>query len=666
VWLLLVLLPAGLLYQNLLKVRAADGPRLKQYVSLVRERLPERDTVLLSDDPIRLFLLESALTQSGVAGNYLFLESGGWLEFPDYHRFLKRRYPRRWQNDPARDHQQFLDDEILGMVSKLADSNRLCYLHPSFGYFFEAFYAEPHGLLYRLKAYPTNSLLAPLPGKEAIAENEAFWTRVDEPVLQKLLPGITPPTFSRNPPFWDLLFEKAYIKKQPDRQATALGSFYSRALDSWGVELQKAGWLTNAAAHFQRALDLNPENRVAQLNLACNHDLREGGQLWVDTSGSVEDRFGHYYNNWEAILGANGPFDEPTMCYAQGRVFLMNRLFGQAAQQFARVKELVPGFLAARLLLAQLYLVRHMPDQALKVADQIHSQAATVGLSRVHLPYLLRVETSAHLEKNDIPGAESVVDRVLKQHPGDDGLTWTAAQVYKAYGNRALNDIFSRGSYLKATSTNLADLLAVQASDAVLSSNTWEAGEIALAGALKQYPTNQHLLRMSTELQSARICCSNFLTQIEELLGTNAENDELLRTNVEKRTFLLEKGFGCIQLKQFARATQPLTKILNLETNNAAEMQLYYNALLYRAYADLKLQKWDSSQRDYETLQKAFPTGPSAYRIYLGLAESALGQKDTNAAFRNYHFCLANVPTNSPEAETIRTRLADIKPPSRR
>jgi len=584
VWLLLLVLPAGLVYRNWPQLRTANGPMLKQYISLVRERLPEHGAIVLSDDALRLFLLESAVTQSRSADNYFFLESGGSLSYPDYHRFLKKHYPQRWQSDPPADHLQFFDNEILSLVSKLGEGNNLYYLHPSFGYYFELFYAEPHGVVYQLKPYPTNSLLVPLASKDLIGENEAFWKRVDEP-LQTLLPAITPPPPSEKPSVLDLVLEKAYLKNQPDRQATALGKFYSRALDFWGVQLQQAGRLTNAAAHFERALDLNPDNRVAQVNLECNRDLQAGRKLAVDQSGAIEDRFGRFYNNWEQIMNVNGPFDEPTMCFAQGRVLLAGRNFGQAAQVFARVQDLVPDFLPARLLLAQLYLVRQMPDRALEAVGQIHEKADLLRVTRTDQPFLLSVEASAHLAKNDLPGAEVVVNRALKEHPIDETLLGTAAQTYKNYG------------------------------------------------------------RYSNELGSI---------------------DRLLEIHPDNRAVLLEKGFAWLQLRDFREAIPPLTEVVNMETNGIAQVQIHYNALLYRAYAYLKDERWDAAQRDYETLQKAFPTGSDACKIYAGLAETALGKKDTNAAFRSWHLCLANMPTNAPEAATVQARLEELKPRPRR
>ena len=90
------------------------------------------------------------------------------------------------------------------------------------------------------------------------------------------------------------------------------------------------------------------------------------------------------------------------------------------------------------------------------------------------------------------------------------------------------------------------------------------------------------------------------------------------------------------------------------DTNN-------YSALLNRAIACLRANKLDAAQRDYEVLQKAFPT---AFQIYYGLAEIAWRKKDTNAAIRNYQLYLANAPTNTAEAKVVSERLKELKPGS--
>ena len=70
---------------------------------------------------------------------------------------------------------------LIGLLATLAKTNELYYLHPSFGYYFEQFCLEPHGLVYKLNTLPDDTLLPPSPDKNLIAANEAFWARAEKP-----------------------------------------------------------------------------------------------------------------------------------------------------------------------------------------------------------------------------------------------------------------------------------------------------------------------------------------------------------------------------------------------------------------------------------------------------------------------------------------------------
>ena len=110
---------------------------------------------------------------------------------------------------------------------------------------------------------------------------------------------------------------KFHVPREPDPMAVLAGVFYSRSLDFWGVELQRAGELEKAAAHFDTALKLNPDNVVAQINLQFNKTLRAGGAAAVDLSKATTDQFGKY-RTWSEVMNANGPFDEPSFCFENG------------------------------------------------------------------------------------------------------------------------------------------------------------------------------------------------------------------------------------------------------------------------------------------------------------------------------------------------------------
>jgi tetratricopeptide (TPR) repeat protein len=433
IWLLLLLTPLGLIYRNLSQIRTTNGPMLKQYAALLAQSLPPERAVLLTDDPRRSLLLQAYAAQTGKGKDSLFLDTAS-LVFPDYHRFLSKKHPLLWESKPPKGLMQRAEPFMLvQLVARLAQTNSIYYLHPSFGYYFEVFCPEPHGLVYKLNPFPTNVLFAPLPSKDLIAENEAFWAKADTQAIQTVAAAVAPSGRGKETGLMASLAEKAHLIRESNRDAAVLAGFYSRALDYWGVEMQKSGDLTSAAAHFERTLELNPDNLVAQVNLECNKNLQAGRKSPVQVSKSIEDDFVKY-RNWDQIIGENGPFDDPNFCYEQGRVFARNTLYRQAAAQFDRVTTLAPENLVARIWLSQLYVVSGMPGEALKLVGQIRAQSSLREAIRTNRTEFLFVEASAHLAQKDIVGAEVAVDATLKQFPGDENLLATATQVYMAYG----------------------------------------------------------------------------------------------------------------------------------------------------------------------------------------------------------------------------------------
>jgi len=573
IWLLLLVVPCALIYRNLAQIRTTNGPMLKNFAALLARGLPSKRVVLLSDDSRRLFLMQAYAAQTSKGKEDLFLDTAS-LPLADYHRFLKRKYPRFWESNPPKTIVQTAEPFLLvQLVSHLSQTNDIYYLHPSFGYYFEYFFPEPHGLVHKLIPYPTNFLFTPPPSPALIDENEAFWAEANKQGLKPLVKTIAPQGSGGESSLIENLVEDAHLTRESNHDAITLAGFYSRSLNYWGVEMQKSGLLTNAAAHFERVLDLNPDNLVAQINLECNKNLRAGRKSMVQVSKSIEDEFGKY-RKWDDILGENGPFDEPNFCYEQGRVFVGNNLFRQAASQFDRVSALAPENLVSRLWLSQLFIMSGMPDQALNLVRQIRKQPDLALAVRTNRTELLFVETSAHLAQNDLGGAEASVRTALRQYPADADLLASATQVYMKYGRY-----------------------------------------------------------------------TNALTTVEQQLAISPTN----------MSALINKGYVCMQIGAYEQAISPLTQVLAVDTNN-------YSALLNRAIAFLQRDKLDAARRDYEALQRAFPT---AFQIYYGLAEVAWRKKDTNAAIRNYQLYLANAQTNTAEAKLVSARLKELKPGAR-
>lgn len=566
IWFLLLFAPLVLVYRNLPQIRLTNGPMFQRFTSLVNERLPSQGAVVLSDDPRRTLLLKAAMAQKPAHSKYVLVDTAA-LKWPQYHRFLKSINGASWPSDPPKEREKlFNDNELLDFVFQISTNNAVYYLHPSFGYYFELFYLEPHGLVYKLASYPTNSLLSPPLTKALLDENETFWSAVERDELKPLLTAMHPSSTAAG--FLGSLMDRAHLDPIVNRDALILGSLYSRSLDYWGVEMQKQHRLAEAATHFETALELNPENIVAQINLECNKMLQAGRTPSANVPKSIEDQFGKY-RNWEEVMRENGPFDEPNFCFEQGRLHARFQLFRQAAAQFQRAKELAPDHLPTRLWLTRLYILSNMPDEALKLINEIHSQSQTFPIHRTNRTEFLFVEASAYLAKNDLKGAEGAVQAVLQKYPDDEDVLAMAAHAYMTYGRY-----------------------------------------------------------------------SNALAAIEQQLKLTPDN----------ASTLVNEGYAFIQLNHFDEAIPPLTKALALETNN-------YTALLNRAIANLRGKKLDAAQRDYEALQKVFPT---AFQVYFGLAEIAYQKSDTNAAIRNYQLYLTNSPPNNLEAKFVTARLQEL------
>jgi tetratricopeptide (TPR) repeat protein len=514
IWLLLLVVPCALLYRNLPQIRVANGPLLKQFATLLAQPLPKKGAVLLSDDSRRLMLLEAYGAQTGRGKQDLFLDTST-LALPEYHRFLKKQYPQIWESDPPKSVVRRAEPLLLVQIlSRLAQTNDVYYLHPSFGYYFEYFYPEPHGMVYKLIPYSTNMLFAPPPDQQVAADNEAFWAKADTDTLQSLQAAIAPPPEGKQRGLIECLMDKIHLTREPSREAGALGVLYSRSLDYWGVEMQKRGQLTNAQAHFEAALELKPDNLVAQINLECNKKLRAGQhKTSVQVSKSIEDEFINKYRKLEEALSENGPFDEPSFCYEQGRVFVGNSLFRQAAAQFDRVIALAPENLIARIWLSQLYVLSAMPKQALELLREVASQPELAEAARTNRAELLFVETAAHLAREDLRGAEAAVRTSLQRYPNDEGLLAIATQVFMKYGG-----------YF----------------DSLLGSGA----DTNVCISMKQG------------------CYSNALNAIEQELVLSPGN-----TNA-----LVNKGFACLQVGAFEQAIAPLTKALVLDSTNYPAM----------------------------------------------------------------------------------------------
>ena len=434
-----------LIYRNAPIIHEVNGDVLLKFAKASTENLPRGGAIVLGDSdipgqdqPLRTLLIQAMLAREGRSRDYPVVDTQA-AGLAAYHRFLHAQHPDKWPLIVNATNQGgVLPLKLFELLISLSKSNAICYLNPSYGYYFEHFYQEPHGMVYLMKSLSDEALLPPPPDQNLIVENEAFWTHTTETLRPAILKSLDKSDAYDpvNLPTWLLM----HLHSSPvvNQNALLVGILCSRSLNDWGVQLQRAGQLDKAAARFSSAKELNPDNVVADINLAFNQTLRAGAPMEINLSRVNLDQFAKY-NDWNAVINANGPFDEISFCFENGMQLMQNRFFRQAAQQFTRVRQLAPDNLDARLELAQIYLFNRLPDRAMEALQDPLTQPDRFGLNATNSTSVNVLAAAVHFQKNEVSAGSHLMELEIARHPADDNLLSAAAQAY-----------FMRGLYTDA------------------------------------------------------------------------------------------------------------------------------------------------------------------------------------------------------------------------
>lgn len=426
VWLFAIVAIGGLIYRNASQIAIENSNALQRYTGLVIKKLPAAGGYLMSDDPQQLACVELALKREH-RDNFVPLETQS-LMLPAYHRFLHKQFPAMWPEIVSATQTNTLNPvglvQVLGLLSK---TNGIYYLHPSFGYYFEQFYLEPHGLVYQMKLLPQNSPLAPKIDSSLLAQNENFWTQDVAPAVAPVEKALAPENPAAPESFGSEALDYFHVPREQSPDDAIIGAYYSRDANFFGVELQRAGQWENAAAQFELATNLNPNNIVAEVNLDFNAELHAHNIPPVDLAKTMTDEF----SDWRDVLNADGPFDEPSFCFRDGLILAQaNGFYRQGAAQFERVQELEPDFLPARTVLAQIYLMAHLPDAALGALQEPLDHPEKFGLTGTNETQLHVLASAVYFQKNETQRAVKLLESEITLHPDDNDLLGAAAQVF--------------------------------------------------------------------------------------------------------------------------------------------------------------------------------------------------------------------------------------------
>jgi tetratricopeptide (TPR) repeat protein len=413
VWALVFLAPAIMLGRNLPDILRQRHDAVSDYLDLAESTLPPPGSAILSEDPDRLNGLATRLIRSGKKSDYLLVDATLITRFPNYLKSVSDENPQfkiaqtlavpfASATNPA---------VVVSWLRHFSRSGGVYFMHPCAGFLTENFFPQTEGIFNQLRPYPTNALFPPPLTREIYTTNTDFWRAFREERLPRLLALMQPrPAPDKN--FQQRLLALMRRAPQPDRPTQIAGFYYSMMLNSWGVDLQRAGVLSEAGQCFDEARKLNPENSAAQMNLQCNEDLRAHKTLTINPAAHVVDKLGRG-REWDAALLQDGPIDEPNACYQLGLVCLDSRMYRQAIQQFGRAARLAPTSPDASLRLAELFLRIGDTSNSLAQAQRTltnspeNSRALFVkGLDLIELKKydeaILPLNTLIHLKTNDV------------------------------------------------------------------------------------------------------------------------------------------------------------------------------------------------------------------------------------------------------------------------
>jgi tetratricopeptide (TPR) repeat protein len=528
------------------KIREATAPVLQDYATALVQSLPEKPALVLSDDPFRLYAVAAVLGSDAVDKHILIDTTE--LSKPAYQAHLRQRYGERWPRlELEKGYAGINGLQILQTFKDLGNVRELIYLHPGFGYYFETYYLEPRQYAYVMKLLPAAAGGRPAPSATLISQQEAAWNQLavkSWPKLKSALPAEPAERLNNN---------AAYV-----------GSCYSRALNWWGVELQRAERFDEAAKFFTEAINLNPDNAAAIINQEGNTLWRNGRQLLPRLSPLAEGKL-NLYRGLDNLLGLCGPLDVPDFCMELASTYVQTGLFREAAHMVQRALFYAPNNLIYQAARANIEVLSGQPARALEYIAPLRSRA--VGAEPGLQIEIERIAAFAEYDRGNLPAAEKLLDAVIRKFPDQDA------------GYNALSHVYVTHSMkLRASGDPGAGM--------------------PLTNALRVI---ERQIQVQPQNPSARFNHGNLLVFVGDHAGAIAEFTEVLKLQKDNTAALLNRAITYLRNKQYDLAGRDYQELLSRYTST--DFRVYYG-LGEVAY---QKQDWKAAKDHYTQYLKYAP-----------------------------------------------------------
>jgi tetratricopeptide (TPR) repeat protein len=232
------------------------------------------------------------------------------------------------------------------------------------------------------------------------------------------------------------LNKRLVLEPVPDLQSELLASWYSAALNSWGVQLQFYGRLPAAQHRFEQALALVTNNICAAVNFECNTNLQAAKRLTLAGANNLAAQL-QDLDHLVRVMDQFGPIDQPAVCFLFGRECQMIGWPRQALQQLGRAVELAPMELPPRLAQAEIYSRYRQDDQVFALLKQIRAGLSILPTNEVgHVNMELDLlEAKSWMSQTNLTDARRILEAILEKNPDDLEAQNLVMNAYMNFGD---------------------------------------------------------------------------------------------------------------------------------------------------------------------------------------------------------------------------------------
>ena len=411
-------IPSLLVYRNgPILARAHGGSELAQLGRRLIQTIPD-DSFVISDTPLFHQLIQATAFIQRRSAHIKPVESGA-LELPIFHSHQRKLLSTTWpplirEYDPTN---RIPYSTVSLLLTHLSLSNRVYYSEPSFGYFFESHFLSPTGMIYQLHPLPVGLLDAESLTPASARATEAFWKDVaaTDLVALRSSSGSSP---SKT--------EGSDISRSLTQTA------YSRSLNYWGVALQHIGQWDSAREAFTQAIQANPKNPCAAINLAQNQFSRTNTSGKLPVTEHITSLLKPFNGQPDVLLRVNGPIDEPEVLTVMAKRFAESGpLYLQSALMLRRAGALLRSPEEYDLGAAKLLSEADRGDLVSKLVTQLRSKASPGFLANVtNQMELMNLDAISLSRSGEFKRGEELMRANIAKHPAQELPYSTLSTLY--------------------------------------------------------------------------------------------------------------------------------------------------------------------------------------------------------------------------------------------